>query len=173
MGNWVMLASMKKRLTTPTTENGATLSSNNKDAREHVFSIDKAKKYVEFAYEYVDYGKFDADEWYYSGRFWSSKDSARETVNTITIDHSGGWSKIPARITVNNTQVLDHDGKRDFFVPRYYFKNGNKIRVNTYKTSNYSNTATRFTAVRVLNVCGFSCSIRPPATISLILTKIM
>ena len=149
MGNWVMLAS-KRHPNTPTAENGATLLSSNKDAREEVFSIDKAKKYVEFAYEYGTYNDvfFTTADWYYSGKFWSTKDSARETVNTITLDHTGGLSKnIPLRITVNNTKVLDYNGnRRKDFVPRYYFKNGNKIRVNTYKTSDYSNTATRFYA---------------------------
>ena len=89
--------------------------------------------YVEFAFEF---DVVTGTDYPYSDVFWNAEQSANERVDTILIDLGGSTRRVNITIKVNNKEVVSKTNC-DAHAPKY-FKQDDRIRIKTYKTTSYS-----------------------------------
>ena len=99
------------------------------------------KDYVEFGFEFDIKG---GTTWPYSNVFWTAADSKNEQARNIEIKTGGTVRFASIYIIVNGRVVVNKSNFSSHI--QHYFKTEDKFRVNICKTSNYSNSATRFYA---------------------------
>ena len=101
-------------------------------------NYDIPREYVEFAFEFsVVIGTV----YPYSDVFWTKAQSASERVDTIKVDLYGGVRNVNILIEVNNNEVVRRINC-DAGIPKYW-KQDDRIRIKTWKTSNYLLNAQR------------------------------
>ena len=99
---------------------------------DHTVFVDDSEGYVEFGFEFdITWGR----DWPYSGVFWTAEQSEKEKVDDIYIDMTGTTLYACLEIFVNGNKIFSQDNLPSGY--QHYWKTLDKIRVRTYKTTNY------------------------------------